>query len=192
MFGTSNAGFLWSRIFTELIVDSPGDFALAFDLETFGDSFELCDCSGRCDGTDEVREVGCDRHACARVPNDGARVCFGAERFTHASRSLKNHAKRRRMAGQVDVRKDFVGGGALEKCKRANWRLPQGNTLRCVVTDTEVLKPKEDTNVCFCSLAVPRFRPLVGDNSSRRRELRSLSVRHYMEELRVRKNILVE
>ena len=105
---------------SELIVDSPSDLALAFDLESLGDALQLRDRSRRRDGAVEVREVGRNRNAGARVPNDGARVCFGVERFSHACRSLKSHAKRRGMTRKVNVRQDFVGGSTLMKRERSD------------------------------------------------------------------------
>jgi hypothetical protein len=44
----------------KLIVDSPGDFASAFDLETFGNTFGLSYCFRQSDWTLEVVEVGRD------------------------------------------------------------------------------------------------------------------------------------
>ncbi len=43
----------------------------------------------------EVGEVGGNRNACARIPDD--RTCvlgFGVERVAHTSGSLKSHAER--------------------------------------------------------------------------------------------------
>jgi len=104
----------------KLIVDSPSDFPLTFDLEALRDALELRDRSWRRDGAFEIGDVGRDGNAGARVPNDGARVCFGAERFSHACRSLKSHAKRRRVTREVDVREDLVGGGTLMKRERSD------------------------------------------------------------------------
>ena len=104
---------------SELIMDSPSDFALTFDLETLRNALELRNRSGRRDGTFEVGEVRRDGDAGSRVPNDGARVCLGSEGFPHASGSLKSHSKRRRMARQMNVREDFVGSGTLMKRERS-------------------------------------------------------------------------
>ena len=44
----------------ELIVDSPSDFALTFDLETLRDALELRDRSWRRDGAFKIGDVGRD------------------------------------------------------------------------------------------------------------------------------------